>query len=246
MSLPQKRGPGIEFADLSLSYGSSRILDKLNFRVEPGSIHCLIGPNGGGKTSTVRSLLGETPHQGRITLEWSSAERVIGYVPQKLSFDYTLPINVDDLLAILTGNRPAFLRQNKRNRAVFSKVLERGGMLEKRSRLMGELSGGERQRVLLAQALIPQPQLLILDEPTAGLDQEGSAVFESIIEDMSNMGTTIIWIHHDLREVKRKADAVTCINRSVIFSGIPEKLLTKERILDVFASSAVVAGESND
>jgi zinc transport system ATP-binding protein len=118
-------------------------------------------------------------------------------------------------------------------------LLERVGLAGKRQRLMGELSGGERQRVLLAQALTPAPKLLILDEPTSGLDKDGAAVFDRIIKELLAEGITILWVHHNLREVRDMADHVTCINRSVVFSGPPKEMLTEERMLDVFAAAPV-------
>ena len=228
-------GPGIKFENVGLRYGNTEVLNNLTFDIEPESIHCLIGPNGGGKTSAIRSLLGETHHTGTISLSWQTKNRTIGYMPQRLDFDYNLPINVDDLLNILTENRPAFLGSGKNSKKRFSQVLERVNMLSKRKRLMGELSGGERQRILLAQAMLPKPQLLILDEPTSGLDKEGAEVFDNIIDDFKKNGTTIIWVHHDLRDVKKRADSVTCINKKAIFSGNPKELLTEKRIFDIFS-----------
>ncbi len=229
-------GPGIVFERVSLKYGRTEILQNLSFTLDAGLVHCLIGPNGGGKTIALRSLLGETAFSGRIALEWSSEDRGIGYVPQLLNFDYNLPINVLDLLMILTDNRPAFFNPSKSRMRIYDEILDKVGMLEKSRRLMGELSGGERQRILLAQAILPQPQLLILDEPTTGLDREGAEVFDHIIADLRAAGTTILWVHHDLRDVRERADTVTCINKSVLFSGDPQELLTEERILDIFSA----------
>lgn len=239
-------GPKISYSNVNLRYGNTEILDNLNFEIESGTIHCIIGPNGGGKTTAIKSLLGETPYLGSIRIHWHDKQKTIGYVPQRLDFDYNLPINVDNLLTILTQNRPAFLNPNKANKKRFDQILERVGMLNKRKRLVGELSGGERQRVLLAQAMLPEPKLLILDEPTTGLDREGTQVFDRIIDDLKAGGTTIVWVHHDLRDVRRRADAVTCINKFTLFSGEPKGLLTEERILDVFSVRSEIEGKQYD
>ena len=142
----------------------------MSFKVRAGTIHCIVGANGGGKTSLVRSLLGQMPHSGRISIEWHD-NRVIGYVPQSLDFDKSLPITVRDFMAMAT---PAPARVPRRvagaARARSSATLERLGLAGKLDAKLGSLSGGERQRVLLAQALIPEPALLVLDEPTTGLD----------------------------------------------------------------------------
>jgi zinc transport system ATP-binding protein len=140
------KGPSINFHNVSLRYGNTQVLSDLNLTIEPGTLHALIGPNGGGKTSTVKSLLGETTHTGRIEIHWGEG-RTIGYVPQMLDFDQNLPITVNDLMAILCQDRPAFLGAGRAMGNAFAPLLDRVGMGEKRNRLMGELSGGERQRV---------------------------------------------------------------------------------------------------
>jgi len=230
-------GPSISFRNLGLTLGPTRILDKVSFEVKARTIHALIGPNGGGKTSLVRSLLGQMPHEGKIGIGWSGDRRV-GYVPQSLSFDPTLPITVDDFMAILCQRRPAFFGFSRRHRKRVTAALEAVGLAEKRSRQLGQLSGGERQRLLFAQALIPLPHLLVLDEPMASLDREGGAIIEGLIGALAHAGATVVWIHHDLKLLREMADTVTCINRGVVFSGPAAKILTPERILDVFAGAA--------
>jgi zinc transport system ATP-binding protein len=117
-------------------------------------------------------------------------------------------------------------------------ALEQVDMTGKEDRLFGALSGGERQRVLLAQALMPHPALLILDEPATGLDKVGAEVMHGILQRLREQGTTIMMVHHDLAEVRRMADAVTCINRGLLFSGHPEVELAPERILKIFSTKA--------
>ncbi len=228
-------GPAITFDNVNLRLGNTSILEQISFAVAPGSIHCIIGPNGGGKTSLLRSLLGQMPHNGTITIEWPG-NRTIGYVPQILDFDRTLPITVDDFMAMICQSRPAFFGLKKRHRQAVRQALELVQMTGKHHRQLGQLSGGERQRVLFAQALIPQPSLLILDEPSAGLDEAGSNIFEQILYDLRDKGVTIVWIHHDLQQVKRMANSVCCVNRRLLFSGKPEETMTPERILSIFSA----------
>jgi zinc transport system ATP-binding protein len=230
-------GPEVTFRRVGLTLGATRVLDDVSFKVKAGAIHAVIGPNGGGKTSLVRSLLGQMPHNGEIRIAWAG-ERRVGYVPQSIAFDPTLPITVDDFMAILCQRRPAFFGTSKRHRAQITAALEAVGVAEKRSRQLGQLSGGERQRVLFAQALIPLPHLLVLDEPMASVDREGGAVIEELIRALQAAGATIVWIHHDLKLLGEIANAVTCVNRRVVFSGPTAEMLTPERILDMFAGAA--------
>ncbi len=229
-------GPSLHFEDVGLWLGGGSILEHIDFAVEAGTIHCLIGPNGGGKTSLLRSLLGQMPHTGTIRIRWGRA-RTIGYVPQALDFDRTLPMTVEDFLAMTCQHRPAFLGLGRRHRAEVAEALDRVGMSGKRKRLFGALSGGERQRVLLAQALIPRPRLLILDEPATGLDREGDELVRSFCREFRDEGATVLVIHHDLSVVRELGDAVTCVNRRVLFSGPPESELTPDRVFSIFSSA---------
>ncbi len=229
-------GPGITFTDVSLTLGRTVILDNVSFQARPGSIHALVGPNGGGKSSLIKTLLGQMPHQGQLSLQWPAAPGLIGYVPQALEFDRGLPITVDDFMAAMCQRRPAFLGLSKRYAHAIGEALERVGMQDKRKRRMGALSGGERQRVLLAQGLIPAPQLLVLDEPMSALDEAGIQVFERLLADWRKAGITVMWIEHDLDAVKRLADHVTGLNRRVLFDEPAATALTPERLLTLFSA----------
>jgi zinc transport system ATP-binding protein len=235
-SLPQVSGPTLDFADVSLTLGRTTILDKVTFEVRPGSVHALVGPNGGGKSSLIKTLLGQMPHQGRLSLQWPGEPGTIGYVPQALEFDRGLPMTVDDFMAAMCQRRPAFLGLSKHYAKAIGEALERVGMQDKRKRRMGALSGGERQRVLLAQGLIPAPQLLVLDEPMSALDEAGIRVFERLLGDWRAAGITVLWIEHDLEAVGRLADHVTGLNRRVLFDATPQQALTPDRLLTLFST----------
>ncbi|MDO7926127.1 metal ABC transporter ATP-binding protein [Pseudomonas sp. KFB-139] len=230
------RGPGVTFADVSLTLGRTTILDRINFNVRAGSVHALVGPNGGGKSSLIKTLLGQMPHQGQLSLQWPGSPGLIGYVPQALEFDRGLPMTVDDFMAAMCQRRPAFLGLSRHYAKAIGEALERVGMQDKRKRRMGALSGGERQRVLLAQGLIPAPQLLVLDEPMSALDEAGIQVFERLLGDWRQAGITVLWIEHDLEAVKRLADNVTGLNRRVLFDEPAHTALTPERLLTLFSA----------
>ena len=233
--LAAPRGPSIDFAGIDLTLGRTRILDQVSFSVAAGTVHAIVGPNGGGKSSLIKTLLGQMPHQGRLALDWPDAAQVIGYVPQSLEFDRGLPMTVDDFMAAMCQRTPAFLGLSRRVTPAIDAALERVGMLDKRKRRIGALSGGERQRVLLAQGLIPAPQLLVLDEPMSALDEAGIQVFERLLQEWRQAGTTVLWIEHDLQAVTRLADRVTGLSRRVLFDAPPKEALTPERLLGLFS-----------
>ena len=229
-------GPTLDFNNISLTLGRTVILDSVSFQVQPGSIHALVGPNGGGKSSLIKTLRGQTPHQGQLSLHWPDVPGTIGYVPQALEFDRGLPMTVDDFMAAMCQRRPAFLGLSKHYAKAIGEALARVGMQDKRSRRMGALSGGERQRVLLAQGLIPAPQLLVLDEPMSALDEAGIQVFERLLNDWRQAGITVLWIEHDLEAVGRLADRVTGLNRRLLFDAAPKEALTPDRLLTLFST----------
>ncbi|QXH33947.1 metal ABC transporter ATP-binding protein [Pseudomonas muyukensis] len=234
-NLAVAHGPRIAFDGIDLTLGRTRILQNVRFDVAPGSVHAIVGPNGGGKSSLIKTLLGQMPHQGQLTLHWPGEREVIGYVPQALEFDRGLPMTVDDFMAAMCQRRPAFLGLSRQVRPLIEAALAQVGMLDKRKRRMGALSGGERQRVLLAQGLIPEPQLLVLDEPMSALDEAGIQVFEQLLRGWRQAGTTVLWIEHDLEAVLRLADRVTGLSRQVLFDAPPAEALTPERLLGLFS-----------
>lgn len=176
------------------------------------------------------------PHKGEIKYTYfDDNSKVIGYVPQILEFEKNLPITVEDFMGMVYQRKPCFLGLSSKYEKSIKEILLRINMYEKRKRLLGNLSGGERQRILLAQALYPTPNLLILDEPFTGIDKSGEEYFKNILAELKEAGTTILWIHHNLKQVKESADVVTCIKQTIVFSGKPQKELSEERIMEVFS-----------
>lgn len=239
-------GPSIEFEHIGLTLGRTNILRDVRFAVAPGLVHALVGPNGGGKSSLIKTLLGQTPHTGRLVLNWPREPGVVGYVPQAIEFDRTLPMTVEDFMAATTQRRPAFLGRARGVAPAIRAALDRVGMADKRSRRMGALSGGERQRVLLAQSLIPDPGLLVLDEPMAALDEAGVQVFENLLTDWRFAGVTVLWVEHDLEAVGRLADRVTGLNCRVLFDGAPSEVLTPDRLLTLFSTRPRITSHTEE
>ncbi len=230
-------GPRIEFEGLGLSIDRNTILEDLNLTIEAGTVHCLIGPNGGGKSSLVKTLLGQTRHSGRVAIHWPDDCRTIGYVPQSVAIDKTMPMTVLDFVTMCVQQRPAFTGLGRKLSGIVSETLAQLDMKGKEKAMFADLSGGERQRVLFAQALIPKPRLLILDEPMNSIDRNGAEMFSRIIREAAQGGTTVIWIHHDLAHVKQAADAVSCVRRKLLFSGKPADVMTEKNLFEIFSAS---------
>ena len=218
------QGPSIDFKKVSLNLGNTQVLEDVSFSITPGTIHCIIGANGGGKTSLIRSMLGQMPHTGKIEINWSE-NRTVGYVPQYLEFDKTLPVSVIDFLTMATQRRPAFLGQSKQQRKKIIELLENFGLSNKRNDKLGSLSGGERQRAIFAQAFMPAPSLLVLDEPMTGLDVAGGLMLLNVVRQFAADGGTVVWINHDIAQVNDVAHQLTYVNKTIMLDGTPREVL---------------------
>ncbi|MBW3138889.1 metal ABC transporter ATP-binding protein [Ferrimonas balearica] len=228
-------GPSIELTGLSLQYGPERVLSDIDHTFEAGCCHVLMGPNGGGKTSLLRSILGLTPFTGDITIHWPDRPGAVGYVPQSAAFESSLPLTVMDFVLLNLSRRPLFWRRASKERQQVLAQLERVGMAERADRRMGQLSGGEQQRVLFAQALLDQPQLLILDEPTTGMDETGVRYLDDLIADLNQRGCTLMCVHHDVGAVRRLPNPmVHVVNREIVDSGPADQVLAPHKLANLF------------
>ena len=200
----------ISVEDVSIRYGSHTVLSHVDLTVEPGEIITIVGPNGSGKTSLFRAIIGAvSPSSGKITRKPGLR---IGYVPQRLHIDPTLPITVERFLRL----------SNKANAAACQAALDAAGAPDLMQRQMSELSGGQFQRVMLARALMEKPEVLLLDEATQGLDQPGSAAFYQQIETVRNeTNCAVLMISHELHVVMSASDRVICLNGHVCCAGTP-------------------------
>ena len=200
----------IQVEDLSVRYGARTALSRVSLRVEPSEIVTIVGPNGSGKTSLLRAIIGAIkPLQGRVV---QASSLKIGYVPQKLHIDETLPITVSRFLKLPGGVTAADIDY----------ALTQAGVPELEKAQLSQLSGGQFQRVLLARALIAKPDLLLLDEATQGLDQRGSASFYQQIETVrQDTGCAVLMISHELHVVMSASDRVICLNGHVCCEGTP-------------------------
>jgi len=227
-------GPAITLNNVSLRYENNIVLHGINSTFEAGQCHVIMGPNGGGKTSLLRSVLGLTPFKGEINVHWSDKKGKIGYVPQKASFEPSLPLTVLDFILLNQSRSPLFFNFNKKHKVNALKQLARVGMEDRALLRMGQLSGGEQQRVLFAQALLDNPDLLILDEPTNGMDDQGVRYFESLITDLVSENKTIVVVHHDISAVRRLQAQVHVVNGQLLESGSAEEVLKPHKIEQLF------------
>ncbi len=207
---------GLISADhLTIRLEGQAVLTDVSLSMQPGEIVTILGPNGSGKSTLLRALLGILPASaGRVTRR---PGLVIGYVPQRLAIDRTLPMTVRRFLSLPRRVEDAAARD----------ALLRVGLPDVETKQMADLSGGQFQRVLLARALLAKPDLLILDEPTQGLDQPGEAAFYRLIEEVRReTGVAILMVSHDLHVVMAASDRVICLNGHICCEGTPRVVST--------------------
>lgn len=220
----------LEIDKLSVALRGNRILEDINLRVKKGHIHALTGPNGAGKTTLMRSVMGGMPHKGTIRFLFRESSRV-GYVPQFLEFDHSVPITVFDFLFLMMKKMPVFLGRRRAIRAKIKDLLKATDCAHLIDRCVGQLSGGEFRRVLLAQALSPKPELLLLDEPASNIDEVGIRHFEEMLINLRDeQGITILMVCHSMDMIARTCDAVTAVNRTIFYDG-PTKDLDHSDLL---------------
>jgi len=227
--------------DLCVQLGGHPILSGVNAELERGSITAVIGLNGAGKTTLLRALLGEVPRTGQVQFHCGHDHsrpqpQHVGYVPQKLRLDANLPLSVLDLFGLCLRRWPLFAGLGRRFRQRVIDLLARVDSAHLVDRLVDRISGGELQRVLLALALEPHPELLLLDEPAAGIDFHMQHGFYELIGDLNRRtGVTVLLVSHDLSMVNRVARHVWCLQDGKIeCQGEPQVILTGETLSRVF------------
>jgi zinc transport system ATP-binding protein len=237
--------PFVELEDVSLALGEVTVLEGINLTVEPGDFLGLIGPNGAGKTTLLRVILGLlAPTTGRVRLfgqppaefrQWSR----LGYVPQRAILDPGLPITVREVVSSgLASALPPLARLGAAGRRRIHEALTRVGMEDLAGRRIGALSTGQQQRVLIARALVSDPELLILDEPTGGVDPEAQTAFYALLRHLHReREVTLILVSHDIAVVAKEVTRLACLNRRLIFHGRPEDFLSDAALTALYGPS---------
>lgn len=216
----------LEVQDLAVRLGSADVIRGVSFSLPRGRCLAVIGPNGAGKTVLLRALIGALPHTGRF--EWA-ADTVLGYVPQKLDIERDLPLNGRDFLrakAALAGSPAAMQAEALRAVGLAESVL---------ATPIGNMSGGQFQRLLIAFALLGRPNVLLLDEPAAGIDAPGQAQLNDVIHGLQDTrAMTVVLVSHDLSVVYKHADYVLCLGPHGASFGPPRSALTPEALYEVY------------
>jgi zinc transport system ATP-binding protein len=240
--------PLLEVDRVSYRYGDTLVLDGVSLTVSQGEFLGIIGPNGSGKTTLLRVMLGLLrPTGGEVKLFGQSVASFrgwgrVGYMPQRTAFDGALPVTAAE--AVATGLIPllGFRRRigpDEHRRVTESLALV--GMEKQATVRLGALSTGQQQRVLIARALVSDPELLLLDEPTASIDVEAQSSFYTLLRSFNReRGVTLVIVSHDIGVVAQEVSRVACLNRHVIFCGRPADVLTQEALSTVYGSSVRV------
>jgi zinc transport system ATP-binding protein len=227
----------VELDGVSVNYGELEALNNINLKVEEGSFLGIIGPNGGGKTTLLKVILGLVdPQKGKVKVMGHPLNEVldqIGYVPQISNFDRSFPISVLDvvLMARLGGRVRFFHQYQKEDIQKAESVLERLNLLYLKDRQIGKLSGGQLQRVLIARGLAVEPKILLLDEPTASVDARSTSEIYELLKEL-NKEKTIIVVTHDMAAVSSYFDSLACLNEKLYHHG--DKHLDQETTEQVF------------
>lgn len=233
----------VELKNISFSYGKDAVLQKINLNIHRGDYLGIIGPNGGGKTTLVRLILGLIkPDSGTVTLFNEDINRFrawpkIGYVPQKATnYDGNFPATVYEVASMGRFGRLGFFR-NMRNhdKEAVNRALESVGMSGYRNRIISSLSGGQQQRVFIARALASEPEIIILDEPTVGVDAHTQDSFYKLLKKLNRtLNLTLVLVSHDIEMVARETTEIACVNRTLIYDKDPRDFLKSGKITQTY------------
>ena len=231
----------IRIQNLGVKFGEEEILKDVNLHIHCGTINAISGQNGAGKSTLVRAILNDIPHEGTIEFKDRENGRIqklkIGYVPQNINIEKNTPVSVYDLIAGYNYMTPVCFWKSKKIRQEILEVLRVFEVEDLIDRQVCNLSGGQLQRVLLAMSIMDEPNLLLLDEPVSGIDQNGMELFYRTIKYLKeNFDLSIILISHDLEYVKQYADQVILLDQTVKKAGTAKTVFASEEFAAVFAS----------
>ncbi len=227
---------------IGVKFGNDEILKDINLHIHCKELTVIIGRNGAGKSTLLRALLGEIKHTGNIefmdTKENVSRHLRMGYVPQSINIEKHMPTTVYDLFASFISKVPVWLKVDKRAERKIKESLAKFEAEALIHKSIGDLSGGELQRVLLAISIFNEPNLLILDEPISGIDNNGIQIFFEYINKLKKEhDMSIILVSHDFDLVKKYADRVILIDKTILKEGTPEEVFASKEYKEIFAKN---------
>lgn len=226
--------------NISVNYGSVRAIERVSITLQPGRIRALIGTNGSGKSTLFKALMGLVqPHEGRI-IRAHTQPGAVAYVPQSEAVDWNFPLSVYDVVA--SGRRAGthgrwFRRMSAHDHELVRDALERTGLTDYSRRQIGQLSGGQKKRAFVARGLAQQAEVMLLDEPFAGVDTTNQTHITAILRDLAARGTAMLVSTHDLARLDELADDVTLLGQRVIAEGSVADVLQPENILSAFGGA---------
>jgi zinc transport system ATP-binding protein len=231
----------IKLENVTYKYNSDLVLENISFKADQGDLLGIIGPNGAGKTTLFSLILGLLEgYQGKITVFGEDIRnnrkilKKVGYIPQKNIIDQGFPATVEEIVSL-----GVFERKTKDK---IISAINTVGLLEQKHKRIGELSGGQQQRILIAKALVNEPQLLILDEPTTGIDLETQNKFYALLRKLNSENKiTIILASHDLDAINKLANKIACVNRKMSFHGDAREFFGNEQLLKSYSESSMQA-----
>jgi zinc/manganese transport system ATP-binding protein/zinc transport system ATP-binding protein len=238
--------PLVELEQVSFGYGGALVLQDINLHLHPGQFAALVGPSGAGKTTvlklilgTLRSTAGAVRIHGQV-LHGQATPRV-SYVPQLETVDWNFPVTVEQVVLMgLVRQASVWPWPSRADRQRLASVLERLGIPELACRHIRDLSGGQQQRVFLARALIAEPDLLVLDEPTSGVDMRTAEQVLHLLAELNQRGITILITTHDLNAAAAHVPWVICLNRRVVAQGSPEAVFTVPVLNETYQADMLV------
>jgi len=248
VSQTQSNSPAIEVEDLTVSYGPVPALLDISLAIEEGKLVGIIGPNGSGKSTLMKSMLGFVkPDVGIVRVFGTDVSNVKGrvaYVPQRGSVDWDFPITVREVAAM---GRYSYRRWwqdlTAKDYELADEALEKVRMGDYRGRQIGQLSGGQQQRVFMARALAQNADILLLDEPFAGVDAATERAILDVLEDLKNVGKTVVVVHHDLATAAEYFDLLILLKQRLFGFGPPKMILNPKLLGDVYEGTLRVFAE---
>ena len=237
--------PLVELKSVTAGYGRLSVLRDVNLRVMPGDFVGLLGPSGSGKTTLLRTILGAAKVQaGQVIVGGrpvSSRRNRAGYVPQLETIDWNFPVTVEEAVMMgCTMASPWFPWYKKQERELAYDMMDRLGIVQLAKRHIRQLSGGQQQRVFLARALVSNPDLLLLDEPTAGVDLKTRDDVMRLLHDLNSAGVTIILTTHRINAVAAHLPRIVCLNGSIVADGPPQQVITPHTLKHVYGAEMPV------